>query len=298
MQSHLPSVHAYADDTQLYLSFKPSDSMGEANAIAAMENCIRDVREWMRSNMLCLNDDKTEFLLVGSRQQLAKVSVNSIKVGATDVSPSSSVRNLGAWFDSHMDMSTHISKTCGTAFYYLYNIRHIRKYLSKDHTEQLIHAFITSRLDYCNSLLYGVPDCQVKKLQRVLNASVRLIYRVPKFSHITSFIKELHWLPVRARIEFKMLLITFKVINDLAPKYLSDLIQVQPAVSRYNLRSSQNGTLLTRCTIKTKKTMGDRAFAVAAPVLWNKLPIYIRQSASVNIFKKLLKTYLFKLYYD
>ena len=163
--------------------------------------------------------------MVGSRQQLAKVSINSIKVGEAVVAPVLSARNLGAWFDSHLDMSTHISKTCGFAIYYLYSIRHIRKFLSKEHTEQLVHVFIASRLDYCNSLLYGVPDCQIMKLQRVMNASARLIHCAPKFRRITPILMELHWLPVRARIEFKILLITFKVIKGLAPKYLADLIQ-------------------------------------------------------------------------
>ena len=181
-----------------------------------MENCIREVRAWMKEDMLWLNKSKTEFILIGSRKQLAKVTINSIKVGDADIATVSSARNLGAWFNSYMDMATHISKTCSSAFYYLYNIRHIRKYLSKEHTEQLIHAFITSRLDYCNSLLYGIAEYQIKKLQRIMNASARLIYCAPKFCHITPILKELHWLPVRARIEFKLLLITYKVVKGLA----------------------------------------------------------------------------------
>ena len=113
------------------------------------------------------------------------------------------MRNLGAWFDSHLDMSTHVTKNCASAFYYLYNIRHIRKYLSRESTERLVHAFITSRLDYCNDLLYGAPEYQIKKLQRVMNASARLVYRAPKYWHITSLLRELHWLPVRLRVDLK-----------------------------------------------------------------------------------------------
>ena len=223
---HHPSAHAFADDTQLYMSFKPSDTLSEIEAVAVLENCIHDVRAWMKEDMLWLNDGKTEFLLIGSRQQLAKVSIDSIKVGDADITPVLSARNLGTWFDSHMEMSIHISKTCKSAFHYLYNIRHIRKYHSKEHTEQLIHAFVTSRLDYCNGLLYGVPECQIKKLQCVMNASARLFYCAPKFCHITPILKELHWLPERADIEFKILLITLKAIKGLAPKYLSDLIEI------------------------------------------------------------------------
>ena len=126
-----------------------------------------------------------------------------------------SARNLGTWFDTHLDMGTHITKTCSSAFYYLYNIRHIRKYLSRESTEKLVHAFISSRLDYCNSLLYGIPEYQTRKLQRVMNASARLIYRAHKFCHITPLLAELHWLPVCSRIHYKILLITFKILHGL-----------------------------------------------------------------------------------
>ena len=163
----------------------------------------------------------------------------------------------------HLDMGTHITKICNSAFYYLYNIRHIRKYLSRESTEKLVHAFISSRLDYCNSLLYGIPDYQISKLQRVMNASARLIYRAYKFCHITPLLAELHWLPVRSRIHYKILLITFKVLHGLSPKYLSDLISIQQP-SSYNLKRNDNGRLLERPSAKTKKTMGDRAFQVAA----------------------------------
>ena len=91
-------------------------------------------------------------LIIGTLRHLSKVSVDKIKVGQAEVTPVSSARNWGAWFDSHLDMPTHVTKTCGSSFYYLYNIQHIRKYLSRESTERLVHAFITSRLDYCNSL--------------------------------------------------------------------------------------------------------------------------------------------------
>ena len=141
--------------------------------------------------------------------------------------------------------------------------------------------------------MYGVPECQIKKLQRVMNASARLIYCAPKFCHITPILKELHWLPVRARIEFKILFITFKAIKGLAPKYLSDLIEILQ-MSRYNLRRNNNGILLARSTIRTKKTMGDRA----SPILWNSLPLSVRQAATVDNFKSMVKTHLFAKAYN
>ena len=151
--------------------------------------------------------------MIGTSRQLSKVSVNSIRLGDVDVIPVYSAKNLGTWFDSHMDMATHITKTCGSAFFYLYDIRHIRKYLTSECTEKLIHASITSRLDYCNSLLYGVPDHHMQKLQRGMNASTRLIFWAPKHCHITSLPQQLDRLPIRLRIEFKILFTTFKVLQ-------------------------------------------------------------------------------------
>ena len=294
LESHLPTALAYADDTQLYLSFSPSVGTGELDAVTAIENCIRYIRQWMCVRKLMLNDDKTEFLLVGTRKQLTKVSIDGVRVGDYNISPSPSVRiNLGTWFDPHLDMDVHIAKTCSSAFYYLYNIRHIRKYLSRSSTETLIHAFITSRLDYCNSLLYGLPKYQLSKLQRVMNASARLVYCAPKSCHITPLLRELHWLPVCHRIEYKIILLTFKVLHGMAPDYLRHLISVLPP-SRYNLRRNDDyAALLTFPKIRTKKTLADRSFSCAAPRLWNLLPTTIRSTSSLDIFKIRLKTFLF-----
>ena len=248
---------------------------------------------------LLLNLLPTEFLVIGTSKQLSKVSVSSIRIGDVDVIPGYSAKNLGSWFDSHMDMATHITKTCGSAFFYLYNIRHIRKYLTSECTEKLIHAFKTSRLDYCNSLLYGVPDHHVQKLQRVMNASARLIFCAPKHPlhcHITPLLKQLHWLPIRLRIEFKILLITFKVLQGSAPKYLIDLISVLPP-SRYDLWRNNKGILLSTPKRFTKATMGDRSFMTAAPRLWNSFPISIRPACTTNDFKQKPKTFFVKKHF-
>ena len=283
IKSHLPSAHSYVDDTQLYLSFPPLENTGEAEALDAMEKCIADVRSWMINDKLMLNDDKTEFLVIGTSKQRSKGSFSSIRVGDVDVISVYSVKNLGSWFDSHMDMATHITKTRGSALFYLYNIGHIRKYLTRECTEKLIHAYITSRLDYCNSLLYGVPDHHMQKLQRVMNASARLIFCTPKHCHITPLLQQLHWLPIRLRIEFKILLITFKVLHGSTPKYLIDLISVLPP-SRYHLRRNNKGILLSIPKSFTKVTMGDRSFMAAAPRLWNSFLVSIRSACSKSDF--------------
>ena len=127
----------------------------------------------------------------------------------------------------------------------------------------------------------------------VLNTCARLICNESKYCHLTSLLMELHWLPIELGIEFKIILIVFKIFKGLAPSYLSSLITRKPE-SRYNLRNSSDKTLLSYPSFKSKATIGDRAFIFAAPKLWNNLPRDIRESSSINSFKSKLKTFLFK----
>jgi hypothetical protein len=294
IEKHLPKAHGYADDTQLYLSFRPHNHVDEDHAVMAMESCIKDVRSWMVANRLMINDNKTELLVIGTRQQLGKVRLESIMVGECAAEPVESVRNLGSWFDKNMNMDTHIGKVCSKAFRGLYQIRQIRKFLDKSTTETLIHAFVTSHVDYCNALLYGLPRYQLTRLQKILNAAARVVSSVSKYDHITPTLKKLHWLPIEKRIDFKILLLVFKGLYGKAPAYIKDLLIVDSKCT-YGLRSKRELRLIVP---KSKcKTLGDRAFAHSAPVLWNNLPNYIREVTSIGIFKKTLKTYLFKLAY-
>ena len=292
IERHLPNSHCYADDSQLYLSFRPDVLSSQQDATFAMQNCIKDIRLWMEHDKLLLNDEKTEFLIIGTRQQLTKVNISSITVGDSDVMRSSVVKNLGVFIDDKLSMNSHVNKICNTSFYYLHNIMRIRKHLSRKSTETLIHAFVSSRLDYCNSLLYGLPHVQIEKLQRVQNAAARLIFKEPKFSHITPVLYQLHWLPIKYRIEFKILLFTFKAIHGMAPDYICKLIS-RKSSTRYLLRSSER-IMLETPSGKILSTLGGRAFCYAAPKLWNNLPCKISSLDSLSSFKCQLKTHLFK----
>ena len=263
-------LHGYADDTQLCVSFRPDSFAAQDQAIKAIENCIADVRAWLVSHRLMFNDSKTEFLIICSSQQLSKVTMASIKVGDSDIQPLKHVRNLGTWFDNHMSMNIHIGKVCSKAFRGLYNIRQIRKYLSAESTKYLIHAFVTSHLDYCNALLYKLPQYQYDRLQNVLNAAARVTCLIPKFAHITPVLRELHWLPVKFRVEFKIALLVFKTLNGLEPQYLSQLLVVKPRTG-YSLRSDSETFLVIPKV--TRKTFGDRAFFHAGPTVWNALTL-------------------------
>ena len=178
--------------------------------------------------------------------------------------------------------------------FHLRNLHKIRSYFTKSSFETVIHAFITSRLDYCNSLYSGLPATTLRPLQIAQNFAARILLKRGKFSHITPVLKELHWLPIESRIKFKIMLFTYKSLNDLAPSYLTSLLPLQQQ-SR-SLRSSNSKSLSIPRTFKVK--MGDRAFSVTAPKLWKCLDSKIKDSPTLNVFKNKLKTYLFNQYFE
>ena len=135
-----PEAHCYADDTQLYVSFKPDDANAQDEAIRTMEDCIKDIRNWLIEGRLLLNDDKTEFLVIGTRHQLNKLNPSVLHVGDHTIDNSVNVRNLGTIFDNSISMDTHIIQVCKTAFYHIHNIRRISKYLAQQ-TGHVIRVF-------------------------------------------------------------------------------------------------------------------------------------------------------------
>jgi hypothetical protein len=193
-----------------------------------------------------------------------------------------------------MNMEKQVSNICKSANFHLRNIGSVRKNLNNTAASQLVHALITSRLDYCNSLLIGLPDNQINRLQRIQNNAARVVARVKKFEHITPTLKYLHWLPVKCQIEFKTLLLTYRILNGSAPQYLMDL--VTPYRPSRSLRSGEKHLLSVPRS--NTKSFGDRCFSVSAPKAWNHLPLEIRESENVDIFKRTLKTHLFKCCYD
>ena len=146
----------------------------------------------------------------------------SVSVGDMQVSPSSKVRDLGVVFDQYLTFHDHISGICKSTHFHLRGIGRIRNLLTFDATAQLIHALITSRLDFCNSILYNLPNKQIERLQRIQNQAARMLKRIPRRNHITPVLRELHWLRVHDRIIFKILLLTHRAVNNTAPEYLCD----------------------------------------------------------------------------
>ena len=293
IDKHLPNVKCggYADDHQLYLAFNPSEGLSQEETVEILQKCIADVRAWMLCHMLKINDMKTEFMLVGSWQQLSKVDIDSIRVGNSVIKPAKCLKNLGVIFDQNLDMMEHVTSVCKKGYFQLKRIRQIRKYLDKASAEKLVHSFITSNIDYSNAVLYGVSKQVISKLQKLQNCAARVVCQVGRHEHITPYLKELHWLPVAYRIKYKIALLTYKCVYDKAPKYLSELIEVYKPPR--TLRSSEKHQLkVPRCNTK----IGSKAFTSAAPEIWNGIPERFK-TMNLDKFKSNMKTFLFEQAY-
>ncbi len=278
--------HLYADDTQAYTSFNITTFK---TYIKQLQNCLVSVKEWMYHNLLKLNPDKTEFLLIGNKCHREKfVSEFPIDILGNPLSPSDSARNLGVTFDADFSFKRHINNTVSSCYYYIRDIRRIRKHLNLNAATALANALVSSRLDYCNSLLYSVPACYIRKLERVQNSLARVVTLSPKFSHTSPLLKQLHWLPVKSRIHFKVALLTHKAIHSKQPPSLAKHISVRTLDK--NLKS-QSGNFLNYSSALAG--FGLKAFKSFAPVVWNKIPSVIRSINSVAAFRKTLKTHYF-----
>ena len=193
-------------------------------------------------------------------------------------------------------MEDHINYTVKTCNYHLRNIAFIRKYLEINVLKTLVSNHILSRLDYCNILYYAIPKTLQRKLQRVQNSAARLITRVKQRERITPALIELHWLPIKARIEFKILTLTYKALNNNEPKYLRNMLEISE--QRTNVTTRQGNEVNRLHEPRTNCNHGERAFSYYAPRLFNKLPLEIRSLLNIVQFKKELKTHLFKRCYD
>ena len=294
IRQHGVDHHFYADDTQVYLSFMPQDNTSREDALSRIELCLVDIQSWMTKNKLKLNSDKTEVMLFTSRHNQRCRENFSVNIDGSVVKAVSQVKNLGVTYDSAMTMERHINNICRSAYAELRNIGRIRRYMTNDATRTLVNGLVTSRLDYCNVLLQGLPNTLLHKMQRVQNTSARVITRTSRHSHITPVLKALHWLPIQSRLDFKVLVQTYKALDEQAPGYVRDMISVYTPAR--TLRSQKSLNLVTP---RFKSAIyGKRCFSLSAASLWNNLPCHIKESSSVDIFKRSLKTHLFLAYYN
>ncbi len=190
--------------------------------------------------------------------------------------------------ETDLSFSSHVKAVTKSAYYHLKNIARIRCFVSSQDLEKLVHAFITSRVDYCNGLLTGLPKKTIRQLQLIQNAAARILTRTRKSEHITPVIGSLHWLPVTFRIDFKVLLLVYKSLNGLGPKYMADMLtEYKPNRPLRSLGLSQ----LEIPRVHTKQ--GQSAFSYYAARSWNQLPEEIKCAKTLATFKSSLKTHLF-----
>lgn len=287
----IPRQH-FADDSQLYNCI-PANADTARAAVQKMEDCTADVKSWMLTNRLKLNDDKSEALLCGSKSGKSKVELRSVRVGNADIPLQESVKTLGLNLDSEITMTGHVSSTVKSCFYFLRLLGKLRPCLDIPTANLVAVSLVHSRLDYCNAVLWGIPDTQLNRLQHVQNVAARIVLRSTRSTHTTPLLKELHWLPVKLRIEFKLLCHVHSCVHGTAPQYLSELLPLHRPVRSLRSSSRLLVSLPGYHDNTNKKRLGARSFRSCAPTLWNKLPRSLQEISSLAAFKRRLKTHLF-----
>ena len=201
--------HLFADDAQVFKELVPNSIEDQQEARTSLENGVEAIGQWMHRNhrnKLYLNKDKTEFIMIGSKQQLRKMSYSRITISGEDIECSKGIRNLGCYFDCDMKMGAHVNHIVQVGYYRLRQLFILRKSLTQKSLKTLIVSLIFSKLNYCNALLYGIPDELIEKLQKLQNACARLVTGFRKVDHITDALRSLHWLKIKYRIDFKIIL--------------------------------------------------------------------------------------------
>ena len=282
----------YADDVQIYISFKPQFTTQTEHKIKA---CLSDVRKWMNNNFLKLNPNKTNFILLSSKHNLTNIPLINLNFNNCSVPPSESVISLGVNITNTLDYSKFISKKVQSCSFHLKNLYHIKNSLPIDTRIILVTNIILSNLDYCNSLLIGATNKDIKPLQRVMNRSLRFIFNIKRIDHVTPYAVKAHFLPVIYRIQFKVCLMAFKIINGMSPDYLSEGLDMFQPTTAINLRWAHGRD---QFMFKLPPMTHQRNLPIYNLITnWNALPYQIRTIDKLGKFKTMLKTHLFSKAY-
>ena len=261
IHSHSIIRQSFADDKQSQIS-APPDKISEL--LHTMQSCMHDVKAWANVRMLRLHDNKTELMLVTSKRTKHLHSLpTSITIGNAQISLKQSVKNLGFTLECHLTMNAHVSKIARTCYFELRRLASIRGFLTSTATATFVSTFALSRIDYCNSLLFGSTHDVTSCLQRIQNYTVGVILHLPKSSNITTHLKSLHWLPVKERSTYKIACLCYHCHSRTAPSYVADTLQKKPSHTRNTRSSSYTMPLLNR-PAQRKATLGDRSFSFAS----------------------------------
>ena len=246
--------------------------------------CMNEITAWMNANFLKINSDKTEIVLFCPPSLSSQVIIKGTFIDGQCIRFSNEVKNVGVWLDKHLNLDKHINKIVSHCHKLMKDVGRIRSVLTNKHTEMLVHAVTSSRLDYCNSIFINMSKNNVYKLQKVQNAAARLVAKKRKRDSVQAVIRQLHWLPVESRIVFKILLLVHKVIRGKSSKNL------KVTYKGHNCRENDEMQL----EVKYARTKyGKRTFDYAGPRLWNALPPPVRKEDDIEQFKKQVKTMLF-----
>ena len=288
------NIYAYADDHNFGDSFYPdTKQINERECILGLEKSMVDINNWMNMNRLKMNPDKTEFMYFGSCHQLKKCAIQTIHIVDAIISRANNIRFLGSWLDAMLNFESHVTKKIAIARSNLVKISRIRPYLNTKACEIVIISLVISHIDYCNSILFGISEGLLNKLQVLQNDAAKLILQKERRESSKLCLKMLHWLPVRARIEFKIVVQVLKCLKNRAPEYLTNLLEFD-----FKGRNLRNNGLLLKVPFVAKKHHASRAFSVCGPKLWNSLPPALRMCTDFDLFRKNLKTHLFNKYFD
>ena len=299
-------LHLYADDSTIYMTLNPANITDINLTICTIENCIMEIKNWMTTNYMQLNEGKTQLIVFGKPYNLnkypndLKISFNDVDITSLDLnSPGmkDKGKSLGVMLDNDTSMKRQISAVKQSSSNTLHNLRNIKEYLTVDAKLTLVKSLVLSKLDYCNSLYMNIPQYQVTTLQKILNHCIRFIYNLPYGACVSDYYLKSHILPVDLRIQFKSSLIVHKSFHASVPPYINNLLHIHDAsVQRYNLRSANDMFLLQTKHTARSSNLELRRFSLYAPVVWNELPVEIRQCEDTDTFKRLLKTFSFKEY--
>ena len=298
LEKHGGRMHLYADDTQLY---DHSHVNNLERSIATLEACLKDIVQWSSQRRLKLNPTKTELIWLDRAHAIQKLPQQPrLRMNSNEVSSSSSVRNLGLIIDSGLTLATHVSIIARNCSYQLRRKRQGKKCLDESSVKTLVQALVLSRLDYCNSILANLPDVTPAPLVRVQHYAAILIRNLTKRDSVLPAMMELHWLPIRFRITFKLCVLMHGVHYGSGPKYLTEMVvPISSLPGRERLRSAGS---LNYDISRTRLKFTEHSFAVSGPTAWNSLPLELKQTNNALIFKKLLKSLYFcepiQNYYD
>ena len=260
--------------------------------------CVEAVHVWCSCKRLQLNPSKSEIIWFGTRATLKHLQNTDqrLHVGADFIAPSEVVRDLGVFLYSELTMRQHVGKIASLCYYHLQRLKKVPRILGPCITSRLVSAFVTSRLDYCNGLLAGLPQSTIAQLQRVQNAAVRPVGNLKPREKVGALLRELHCLPIRYRIIYKLCLMMHNSHVGRSSRYVNEMLTATAHMPNRNRLRSSASTKYEMPALRRK--IGDRAFSYSGPASWNSLPSDITSIMDTPTFRARLKTHLFRLAYD